>query len=129
MARAVKITTSTAAVTAQLLAGGSASIFYGLTATGAGNAAVYYIKLYWEGTGTAPPPFPGAAQPATTTPVAGTTVPQLTIAVPVAGLPPSSTVDPINNGGRIWYWVTTSLADNAAAVLVTGGDVVTFFID
>ena len=128
MARAIKLTTSTAAVTAQLLGGGSASIFYGLTATGAGNAAAYYIKFWWEGTGTAAPTASLQA-PSTTTPVAGTTVPHLTVAIPVAGLPPGSTVEPINNGGRIWYWVTTSLADNAATVLAAGGDVITVFVD
>lgn len=129
MARAVKINTTTAAVAAQLLAGGSASMFYGLTATGAGNAATYYIKFYWEGTGTAMPTFAGASQPATTIPVAGTTVPQLTIQIPTTGVAPSSTVDPINNGGRIWYWITTGLADSSTTVLATGGDVVTVFID
>ena len=128
MARAFKVTTTTAAVSAQLVAGGAASIFYGVVATGAGNNATYYLKLYWEGTGTAAPTASNPVQ-TTTTPTAGTTVPQMTIQIPTAGVLPSSTVEPVNNGGRLWYWITTSLADNAAAVLATGGDSVSIIFD
>jgi hypothetical protein len=128
MARSTKVVTTTGAVTATLLGNGSASIFYGLVATGAGNAAVYYVKLWWEGTGTAPPAISGGAQPATTLPTAGTTVPSLVIPIPVAGLV-SQFGEPLNNGGRIWYWIATGVADSSTTVLAAGGDAVTFIYD
>ena len=106
----------------------SASVFYGLTVS-SGEAAAFYIKLYWEGTGTAPPTVPGGPQPATTLPTAGTTVPHVTIQVPTTGVPPSSFVEPLNNGGRIWYWISSLKADSDTTALPTGGDVVTFVYD
>jgi hypothetical protein len=132
MARCTKIVTGTGAVTAQLLAAGSASIFYGYSATSAGNVAPYYIKLYWEGTGTAPASLGGAQS--TTLPVAATAVPQLTIPVSYTAATNIGAFfindTPLNNGGRIWYWITTTLADSTAqAVLATGGDVVTLIFD
>ena len=127
MARAFKVTTTTGAVAAQLLAGGSASTFYGLYASSAEAANGLFVKLYWEGTGTAVPYAPGIAQ-STTVPVAGTTVPSLTISVPTTGLILGSPI-PVNNGGRIWYWITGAAADSSTTVLATGGDVITFIFD
>jgi hypothetical protein len=124
MARSTHFTTTTGAVTATLIP--SASILYGLTATGAGNAATYYIKFFWEGTGT--PPVATGTQ-STVIPAAGTNHPHLTVQVPVAGVPLASIVEPLNNGGRIWYWVSTGLGDLDTTVLVTGGDVVSIVYD
>jgi hypothetical protein len=127
MARALKVTTTTGAVSAALLAGGSASVFYGVYASSAEAAGGLNIKLYWEGTGTAPPSI-GGVQPTTTLPVAGTTVPSLTVSVPQTGLTLGSPI-PVNNGGRIWYWITGTAADNSTTALATGGDVITFVYD
>lgn len=127
MARCVKITTTTGTVAAALLAGGSASVFYGVSAYSA-EAASYYIKIYWEGTGTAPVNISGEGQ-TTTLPVAATTVPQFTIIVPTTGLNSIHDV-PINNGGRIWYWISAVAADGTTqTALTTGGDLVTFVFD
>jgi hypothetical protein len=128
MARCTKITTGTGTVTATLLANGSASTFYGVSALSA-EAASFYIKLYWEGTGTAPPPNVGASQPATVLPSAGTTIATMTFLVPTTGLPLSATNVPINNGGRIWYWISATAADGAQSALTTGGDLVTLIYD
>ena len=127
MARATKITTTTAAVSAQLLSGGSASIFYGVSAVSV-EATAFYIKLYWEGTGTAVP-LNSPIQPATTLPVAGSTVAMMTFPVPTTGLPLSVTNLPINNGGRIWFWISATPGDGAQTALVAGGDVVTLIYD
>jgi hypothetical protein len=124
--RSTHITTTTAAVAAVRMP--SASMLYGVAATGAGNAATYYIKFWWEGTGIAPPATPSGAQPATVLAVPGTTVPHLTIQIPTTGAQ-ITLVEPLNNGGNLWYWITTGLADNSTSVLVTGGDVVTFMYD
>ena len=105
----------------------SASIFYGVVAA-SNEAAAFYIKLFWEGTGTAPPTVAGGPQPATVLPIAGTTVPHMTIQVPITGTF-GSLVEPLNNGGRIWYWITNLKADADTTVLTTGGDVVTFIYD
>lgn len=122
MARSTHFTT-TATVAATLLP--SASIFYGLAAAA---AETIYIKLFWEGTGTRPP-LPGqSAQPATTAPVAGTTIPHLTIGVPTGTSYFSMYPVPLNNGGRIWYWITGAAADTDTTAL-TGGDVVTLIYD
>lgn len=125
MARATKITTGTGTPVATLLQ--SASTFYGVYATNA-EAAAYFIKLWWSGTGTAPPTIPGGAQPAPTLPVAGTTVPSLTIAIPTSGLIPACEL-PLNLGGQLWYWITKNAADSDDTALTTGGDVVTFVYD
>ena len=126
MARSTHFTTTTGAVTATLLP--SASIFYGVAATSA-EAAAFYIKLWWEGTGTAPPALAGGPQAATAAPIAGTTVPHLTLQVLTTGLVMSGLAEPLNMGGRIWYWVTAGAADNNSTVLVAGGDVITFIYD
>ena len=123
MALAYKFTAGTGTPAATLVAGGSASILYGLSATN-GEAAAIFLKLYWEGTGVAPPTIPGGAQPAVTVPIAGTTIPSLTIAVPVGGIYNLGFI-PVNNGGRMWYWVTKNAADSDATALTTGGDVFT----
>ena len=120
MALSYHFTAGTATPAATLVAGGAGSTFYGLAATN-GEAAAIFLKLYWEGTGTAAPSV-GGVQPATTLPTAGTTIPQLTIPVPVGGLFNLS-FDPVNLGGRIWYWVTKNAADTDATALTTGGDV------
>jgi hypothetical protein len=128
MARCQKITTTTGAVAAALMGGGSASELYGVIATSAEAASGLFIKIYWEGTGVAPG-IQGQQQTAVTIPVAGTTVPSMTIAVPtVVGLSSVWQI-PINNGGRIWYWITATAADSSTTVLVTGGDVITFVYD
>lgn len=124
MARCTKITTGTGAVTAQLLAGGSASVFYGLIGVN-NEAAITYVKIYWEGNTVAP-------QALTSLPAVATTVPQLTIAVPAVIGSQSSVHSgfPINNGGRIWYWISATLADGTAqTALTTGGDLITFIYD
>jgi hypothetical protein len=124
MARCTKITTGTGAVTAQLLAGGSASIFYGLTAVNV-EAAATYVKIYWEGNTVSP-------QALTTLPAVATTVPQLTFQIPLTSTSSFSqhfTV-PLNNGGRIWYWISATLTDGTAqTALTTGGDLITFIYD
>ena len=127
MARCTKITTGTGAVAASLLAGGSASIFYGISAVNLEIAATY-VKIWWEGTGTAP----SQAGQTTTLPNVATTVPQLTFQVPLTST--SSFVEissvPLNNGGRIWYWISATLADGTAqTALTTGGDLITFIYD
>jgi hypothetical protein len=119
MARSTSFITGTGAVTATLLP--SASTFLGVSAGAAKNAAAYYIKLYWEGTGTPP----GGS---TTLPAAGTSVPQLTIYVPLLGVLQFAPV-PLNNGGRIWYWVSTNPAFADTTALATGGDAVTLIYD
>ena len=128
MARCSKVTTGTGAVAATLLAGGSASIFYGLSAINNETSTTIYVKLYWEGTGTAPAVPPGS-QTATTLPAVATTVPQLTLSVPSTGTLFFNDT-PVNNGGRIWYWISSTLADGTAqTALVTGGGLITFFYD
>jgi hypothetical protein len=130
MARSAHFTTTTGAVTATLLP--SASIFYGVSATNALSTAVYYIKLFWEGTGVAPSASPTGQK--VTLPTAGTSVPSLTIAVNVesatvpGGIFQLSDV-PLNNGGRIWYWVSLNPGDTDTTVLATGGDVITLIYD
>lgn len=126
MARSTHFTTGTGAPAAVLLP--SASTFLGIAAASA-EAAAFYVKLWWEGTGTPPPTVPGGAQPATSAPVAGTTVPHLTIQVPTTGLLLSMLGVPLNNGGRIWYWVTSLKADSDTTALPTGGDVITLIYD
>lgn len=126
MARSTHFTTTTSAPAAVLLP--SASTFLGIAATSA-EAAAYYVKLWWEGTGTAPPTVPGGAQPATSGPTVGTTVPNITIQVPTTGLLLTTLAEPLNNGGRIWYWVTKNAADSDNTALVTGGDVITLIYD
>ena len=127
MARSTKFTTSTAAVAATRLQ--SASTFLGIIATSAEAASGLFVKLWWEGTGTAPPAVQGGAQPATAAPIPGTTIPHLTIPIPtVTGLA-FSMAEPLNNGGNIWYWVTGAAADASTAVLATGGDVITLIYD
>jgi hypothetical protein len=121
MALSYHFTTTTGAVTANLVAGGAASNWYGVIATSA-EAATYYLKLYWEGTGTAAPSI-GGVQPTTTLPVPGTNKPHLTIPVPTTGLS-SRAADAINMGGRMWYWVTANAADTDTTVLTAGGDVI-----
>jgi hypothetical protein len=130
MARSAHLTTTTSAVAATLLAGGSASTFYGIVATNVGNVVTYYVKLYWEGTGVAP----SRGAQTTTVPAAGTAIPHLTIPVQYGsatttnGIVWLSTV-PLNNGGRIWYWISTLAADTDTTVLATAGDVVTLIYD
>lgn len=121
------MTTGTGTVTAALLANGSASILYGVYAASLEAAGALNIKLYWEGTGTAPPTLAGQQKP-TVLPVAGTNSPQLVISVPTTGLVLSSPV-PLNNGGRIWYWVSSLPGLTDTTALVTGGDVITFVFD
>jgi hypothetical protein len=116
----------TGAVTATLLP--SASILYGVYASSAEAANACFIKFYWEGTGVAPPTTPFGSQPAVVVPAAGTSVPQLTIAVPQTGTLLSAAV-PLNNGGRIWYWISKNPALLDTTVLVTGGGIVTFIYD
>jgi hypothetical protein len=127
MARCSKITTTTGTVTATLLAGGSASFFYGLCAVSA-EAAVWYVKLYWEGTGVQTPTAANQ-QVATTLPSAGTTAASLTIPIPAAGLALATSPVPINNGARIWYWISATPGDGAQTALTTGGDLVTMIYD
>jgi hypothetical protein len=126
MARTSHFTTTTAAPAAALLSG--ASVFLGVAAA-SGEAAAFFIKLWWEGTGTLPPTTPGGLQPATNAPVAGTTVPHMTIQVPTTGLLLTALAEPINNGGRIWFWITSLKADSDTTALPTGGDVITFIYD
>jgi hypothetical protein len=134
MARSAHFTTVTTAVTANLLGGGSASTFYGIYASNSLSTAVYYVKLFWEGTGTAPPKTLGQAQAATTIPTAGTSIPHLTIPVNVeSATVPGGIVEvanvPLNMGGRIWYWVSAAPGDTDTTALATGGDVVTLIYD
>lgn len=126
MARSSHFTIGTTAPAAQLLP--SASTFLGIAATSA-EAAAYFVKLWWEGTGTAPPTSAGGAQPATTGPVVGTTVPNITIQVPTTGLLTTLLGVPLNDGGRIWFWVTKLAADSDTTALVTGGDILTLIYD
>src|SRR5271166_2680461 len=130
MARSSTVTTGTGAVTAALIqgAGGGASFFYGLSATNA-EAAIYYIKLYWEGTGTGFTSNSAAGtQIATTIPVAATNIPQLVIPIATPGGYPFVTENVmLNNGGRIWWWATLTAANGSAqSALTNGGDVITF---
>jgi hypothetical protein len=128
MARCQKITTGTGAVVATLLAGGSASIFYGISAVNNETSTTIYVKLYWEGTGTAPG-VAGSGQSTTTLPAVATTVPQLTLQIPSTGLIFISDTA-LNNGGHIWFWVTSTLADGTAqTALATGGDLITLIYD
>lgn len=128
MARCQKVITSTGAVTATLMGGGSASEFYGLSVFN-NEAAPFYIKLYWEGTGVAPATTPYGSQPAVTLPSAGTTVSSMTILVPTAGLTLTIQNVPINNGGRIWFWASVTAADTAQSVLPVGSSQITFVYD
>jgi hypothetical protein len=106
-----------------------ASTFYGLSATNSqGTPVAYYVKLYWEGTAVAPPTTATGGQPAVTTPVPGTTAPSMTITVPVGGLFNLS-FDPVNNGGRLWYWVTTNPGPtDATAIAQAIGDQISFIV-
>lgn len=126
MARSTHFTTGTGAVAAVLLP--SASTFLGIAAASA-EAAAFYVKLWWEGTGTPPPTVPGGAQPATAAPTPGTTVPHITVQVPTTGLLTTLLGVPLNNGGRIWYWITSLKADSDTTALPTGGDVITLIYD
>jgi hypothetical protein len=95
---------------------------YGLSATNSqGTPAIYYVKFYWQGVG-APPPGTSVVNP-----VVGTTLPQLTIPVPVGGLFNLS-FDPMNNGGPLWYWVTLNALQTDATAIATGGDVLSFIL-
>ncbi len=128
MALAWKTTTTTGAVAAGLVAGGAASILHGYVSTNA-EAANFYVKIWWEGTGTAAPTnFTGGNQPATTIPVAGTTIPSLTIQVNTTGMFSLSDIR-VTNGGRMWFWVTKNAADTDATALPAGGDVITFIYE
>jgi hypothetical protein len=127
MARCTKITTVTTAVTANLLAGGSASIFYGISAVNLETAATY-VKIYWEGTGIAP----SSGQQTTALPNVATSIPQLTFMVPLSSSSSFFSVTnlPLNNGGRIWYWISATLTDGTAqTALTTGGDLITLIYD
>ena len=84
-------------------------------------------QVLWEGTGTAVPIQAGQQQK-TTLPAAGTSIPQLTIPVPQTGIVLGAPVE-INNGGRIWYWISKNAALADTTVLVTGGGIVTFVYD
>jgi hypothetical protein len=125
MALAFKFTTGTGAPAASLVAGGAGSIFFGLAASSA-ESGNYYLKLWWEGTGTPPPSSVAGSQPSTSIPVPGTTLPSATIPIPSTGLFNLS-FNPINNGGRLWFWVTKNAADLDATALAAGGDVITLF--
>lgn len=95
---------------------GEAVALLGLTATNA-EAAIYYLKFWWGG------------NKATELPVIGTTVPSLTIAIPVGGLIPCEFNHPLQGGGPCWVAATLNAVYSDDSALATGGDIVTLFID
>ena len=88
----------------------------GLCATN-GEAAIFYLKLWWGGT------------TSTEVPVIGTTAPSITIAIPVGGLAPTSFRFPLQGGGPCWMAATLNAVYTDDTALATGGDIVTLFID
>ena len=126
MALTWKFTTTTGAVAARLVANGAGSILNGISATNnEGTTVPYFIKLFWEGTGTPPPTVAGGTQPATVGPVAGTTIPSMVIEVPSTGLFYFDNLQ-ITNGGRMWFWVSLLQADTDTTVITIGGEQITF---
>jgi len=97
------------------LKGGQNCDFWGLIATSMEAAGAMFVKLWWGGNTTA-------------TPVLGTTLPDLTISVPTTGL-----VQPLDwalvHSGPLWFAVTKNNVGTDATALVTGGGVITFFLE
>jgi hypothetical protein len=123
MAIARQVATVATPVAAQIPGSGN---FYGIAATNGLATAVYFVKLYWQPSATAPPTTVGGIQ-TTTNPSVGTTVPHMTIPIPIGGLFQLS-IAPIMNGGPLWYWVSSAPGPLDATVLTAGGDQITFIL-
>lgn len=108
----IHFTAGTGAPTATLIP--TFTEFYGLTGT---SAEAYFVKIYWQGN-------------TNVIPVVGTTVPNITIAVPAS---PTGTIGlvfavPVILQGPMYYTVTKNAGDTDATALSTGGDVITLFV-
>ena len=95
---------------------GEAVAFLGLIATNA-ESATFYLKLFW------------GRNKGVEIPVLGTTVPDITIAIPSAGLPPEVFNYPLQGGGPCWVAATLNAIYTDTTALSTGGDIVTLFLD
>lgn len=102
----------------KLLSPSPAMILEGLIAT---NTAAYaiFVKFYW---------FDASLQ-AATQPVVGTTLPNLTLAIPtLASLPFYFGKDGLYNKGDLWVAVTKLAADTDTTVTVAGDGLITFML-
>lgn len=88
--------------------------FWGFTASNAEGATIF-LKLWWQGN-------------TNTAPVVGTTAATVTLAIPSAGQPIATSIEPIIQQGPLYYAVTKNAADTDTTALSTGGDVITLFL-
>jgi hypothetical protein len=112
MARSFHATTGTGTVAGTLING--ASDLLAVVATSV-ETTPFYLKFWWSGNSNLAPTI-------------GTTIPKLTLAVPVAGVNFHLNF-PLNNGGLLYFWASTNAADTDATALAVGGDVVTVVFD
>jgi hypothetical protein len=89
--------------------------FWGLAATSMEAAGAMFLKIFWGGNSNA-------------TPVLGTTLPDVTISIPTTGLLVPFHV-PLVHPGRMWFAVTKNNVGTDTTVLVTGGGVITLFLE
>jgi hypothetical protein len=112
MARSYHATTGTGAVAATLING--ASDFLGVAVT-SNETTAFFVKFWWSGN-------------TNVAPTVGTTIPKLTLQVPITGLSFHLNF-PLNNGGLLYWWASTLQADTDSTALVVGGDVLTLVFD
>lgn len=112
MARAFHVSTGTGAPAAVLIPGASDFLaFFGSSVETSG----FYVKFWWSGN-------------TVNAPVVGTTIPMLTIPVPITGQVVSLNF-PLNNGGNLFMWATKNGGDTDATPLAAGGDALTVIFD
>ncbi len=94
---------------------GSFGSFYGAVGT---NAETFFLKIYWQSSTNA-------------SPVAGTTVPDITIEFPTSPTAVPGIVFPraLVQTGPMFYMVTKNAGDTDATALSTGGDVITLLVE
>ena len=90
------------------------------------NAAVRFVKLYWY--------LPGSVSAGTDGPTVGTTSPNITIAVPAAGVAaPPCTADFCPQGvsmkGDLWMATTVNAADSDNTAVGAGDLITSLFIE
>ena len=94
---------------------GNFGSFYGAVGT---NAETFFLKIYWQSA-------------TNTAPVAGTTVPNITIEFPASptSVPQLVFERPLVQTGPMFYLVTKNAGDTDATALSTGGDVITLLVE
>jgi hypothetical protein len=112
MARSYHASTGTGAVAATLINGASDLLAVSVTSS---ETTAFYLKLWWSGN-------------TNVAPTIGTTAPKITLAVPTTGLNFALNF-PLNNGGLLYWWASTSPGDTDSTPLVVGGDVITIVFD